>query len=270
MKVCAIRDEYENRNTVLGYLFYYERSSDFFIELRDDLDAGEFPILLSLFVQKRTYSIGREWSARWVQARIVPRDRQNLGAILRDNGLSEYDPYRLLILGNGRCSQDECAVFPVREAELPEWLHRRRQKKAAGVASLSGRRMLVSFRDGAVALADLKIKMEEDRRFARILREDDIFSKVQRLPGGHGITWGEGTDISSEWLRENGIQIPLTGTDLYSALPQLVTDTGEVCEKYLCSRQYVEQMAKKGRITAIKNNTRGRQFLRYTVDDAME
>ena len=156
MKVCAIRDEYENRNTVLGYLFYYERSRDFFIELRDDLDAGEFPILLSLFVQKRTYSIGREWSARWVQARIVPRDRQNLGAILRDNGLSEYDPYRLLILGNGRCSQDECAVFPVREAELPEWLHRRRQKKAAGVASLSGRRMLVSFRDGAVALADLK------------------------------------------------------------------------------------------------------------------
>ena len=92
MKVCAIRDEYENRNTVLGYLFYYERSRDFFIELRDDLDAGEFPILLSLFVQKRTYSIGREWSARWVQARIVPRDRQNLGAILRDNGLSEYDP----------------------------------------------------------------------------------------------------------------------------------------------------------------------------------
>ena len=42
-----------------------------------------------------------------MQQRIVPTDRQNLGEILRDNGLKEYDEFELLMLATGRCAQDD-------------------------------------------------------------------------------------------------------------------------------------------------------------------
>lgn len=42
-----------------------------------------------------------------MQQRIAPTDRQNLGQILKDNGLDEYDEFQLLMLANGRCVQDK-------------------------------------------------------------------------------------------------------------------------------------------------------------------
>lgn len=32
-----------------------------------------------------------EWSMRWVQSRIIPSSRQNIGEILRVNGMRSYD-----------------------------------------------------------------------------------------------------------------------------------------------------------------------------------
>ena len=78
-----------------------------------------------------------EWSARWVQQRIIPADRQNIGTILRDNGLREYQAYRLLVLGEGRCAQDDCSVMPIKDRQLPEWIAERRKKKLELAVPLS-------------------------------------------------------------------------------------------------------------------------------------
>lgn len=43
----------------------------------------------------------------WVRQRIVPPDRQNIGQILKANGLEEYDEFSLLMFGSGRCAQDD-------------------------------------------------------------------------------------------------------------------------------------------------------------------
>lgn len=48
-----------------------------------------------------------DWSMRWVQSRIIPSSRQNIGEILRVNGMRSYDEHKLLLKNEGWSCQDE-------------------------------------------------------------------------------------------------------------------------------------------------------------------
>ena len=97
MKIFAIRDEAALEQVDLAYLLYYEVEKRFYIELPENADPWETPLLLSSFIKKGETSINSYWSKIWVQQRIVPTDRQNLGQVLKDNNLKEYDEFDLLI-----------------------------------------------------------------------------------------------------------------------------------------------------------------------------
>ncbi|MCD8120340.1 MAG: helix-turn-helix domain-containing protein [Lachnospiraceae bacterium] len=142
MRIFAIRDDYIPEDTGmprkdLAWLFYYEREKMFFTELPDDADPWETPLLLSSFAERGEKTVGSYWSLRWVQQRIVPPDRQNIGMILRDNGLREYDEFGLLMLAMGRCAQDDCYLTEIKEADLPESVRRRFLKRVEDVVPLS-------------------------------------------------------------------------------------------------------------------------------------
>ena len=85
MKTFAIRNEEDKKKKDLGYLIYYEKEKRFYIELPDDADPWETPLLLSSCLKRGEKTINAYWSKNWVQQRIVPSDRQNLGSILKDN-----------------------------------------------------------------------------------------------------------------------------------------------------------------------------------------
>ena len=53
MKIFAIRDESTEEKKTLGYLLYYEYEKRFYIELPDDADPWDTPLILSSFVKKR-------------------------------------------------------------------------------------------------------------------------------------------------------------------------------------------------------------------------
>ena len=95
MRAFAIRDEEEQRIKDLAHLIYYEKDKRFYIEVPDDADVWETPLLLASFVKRGKRTIDSYWSKVWVQQRIVPTDRQNLGQILKANGLEEYDEFQL-------------------------------------------------------------------------------------------------------------------------------------------------------------------------------
>ena len=120
MKIFAIRDESTQEQKDLAYLLYYKREKQFYIELPENADAWETPLLLDSFVKRGETTVNSYWSKIWVQQRIVPIDRQNIGEILRDNHLKEYDEYELLMLAMGRCAQDDYYLVPINEKELPE------------------------------------------------------------------------------------------------------------------------------------------------------
>lgn len=106
MKIFAIRDDSAEIQKDLAYLFYYEQEKNFYIELPEDADPWETPLLLDAFVKQKEPTVNSYWSKIWVQQRIVPTDRQNIGEILRDNHLDEYDGFELLMLAMGRCAAD--------------------------------------------------------------------------------------------------------------------------------------------------------------------
>ena len=114
MKIFAIRDESSQEQKDLAYLLYYEQEKRFYIELPENADAWETPLLLDSFVKRGETTVNSYWSKIWVQQRIVPTDRQNIGEILRDNHLKEYDEYELLMLAMGRCAECECRAVCAR------------------------------------------------------------------------------------------------------------------------------------------------------------
>ena len=91
MKIFAIRDAAAEEPGDLAYLLYYEADRRFYIELLENADPRETPLLLSTFVKKGEHTVNSYWSKIWVRQRIVPPERQNIGQILRDNDLESYD-----------------------------------------------------------------------------------------------------------------------------------------------------------------------------------
>ena len=71
MKLFAIRDEAAEIQKDLAYLLYYEVEKRFYIELPEDADPWELPLLLDSFVKNIETTVNSYWSKIWVQQRII-------------------------------------------------------------------------------------------------------------------------------------------------------------------------------------------------------
>lgn len=264
MKISAIRDE-KNRGKNLGYLVYYENSGQFYIELPQDADPWETPLLLESFLRRGERTINAYYSRLWVQQRIVPTDRQNLGQILKENGLDEYDEYKLLMLAAGRCAQDSYYLEPMEESELPEEVRIRCNTRVEDIIPLDDAFLLVFFRDGIVKKCNIKDLVQNNRRFMAIIDNQQLFENVKIQPGGYGITWGQELDIADKVLYEKGEFVPLSARDFICFASQRVVNTSEVAEILGCSRQNIDDLTKRGKLNPIKTTQQGKLFLKSEV-----
>ncbi len=105
MKKYAIKRN--NREKIVSILNYDENNKSYTIEIPEGVTEKEAPFMMSLFIKKGVRYMDSDWSLKWVQSRIVPSGRQNIGEILRVNGMTSYDEHALLLKNNGRCCQDE-------------------------------------------------------------------------------------------------------------------------------------------------------------------
>jgi len=96
-----------NRNKIVAILNYDEKTKSYTIDIPENVSSMETPFMMSLFLKKGIRKIDSEWSMKWVQSRIIPSSRQNIGEILRVNGMHSYDEHKLLVKNEGRSCQDE-------------------------------------------------------------------------------------------------------------------------------------------------------------------
>lgn len=108
MKKYAVKRN--NQNKTVAILNYDEKSKKYTIDIPENVTEKEAPFMLSLFIKKGIRHMDDEWSMKWVQSRIIPNSRQNIGEILRVNGMHFYDEHQLLIKNEGRSCQDECYI----------------------------------------------------------------------------------------------------------------------------------------------------------------
>ncbi len=252
MRVCEIIDEYLGGLTI-GYLFYYEKDCVYSVELDDSVREEDMPLFLSLFAERGQYTLSPEWSRRWVEARVIPRDRQNIGMILKNSGLKEYDAFRLLMLMEGRCSQDDCAVKPVRYEDVPQWVIDRRRRKLDLAVRISSWDMLLTYRDGSVFRTDLKSLSDTDRNIASALSKPSLDNEYKVMPGGAGIEIAGTVVITAEELYGKGKRIPLTAGELKTIARAYIMDTKDVCDELNCSRQYVSQLTRDSSLSVLKD-----------------
>ena len=258
MRVFAIKSDSYPKDKDLGYLFYYEKSKTFYIELPDKADPWETPLLLSSLLEKGIYTINPYYSMMWVRQRIVPTDRQNLGYILKANHMTEYDEFKMLMLAHGRCEQDDCYLAEIEETELPECIKERAGHRIASAAPLGDGRILVEFVNDNTAVFRLAAYMEAVSDGFR--EQHDRLEKDVVSPGGFYYIVDQNIIIPSGWIYEHGERLPLTAKQLDAVATQLLLSTTELREELECSRQNIDDMVKRGRITPVPKNANSKWF----------
>lgn len=266
MKIFAIRDIYDKENKNLAYLLYYEKEKYFYIELPDGADLWETPILLSSFLKKGEYTINPYWSRLWVRQRIVPPDRQNIGQILRDNKLSVYDEYKLLMLAKGRCAQDDYYLVQIDEDEVQVEVKRRFLNKVVDIIPKEDFSIIVFFADKTAKICSLKSYFEAHNEFAILLKKPEFFSDVSILPGGYGISWDINLFITDLCLYNMGIDIPLSLSDCCTFVNNRVVNAAEAAEMLNCTRQNIEDLTKRGRLKPIKSTGKNTLYLKSELE----
>lgn len=254
----------------LAFLFYFEKQRQFYIEIPKETDPWDLPFILFDFAQKGQYTIDAVWSMGWVRQRIVPTDRQNLGQILRENGLSEYDEYKLLMLSHGRCEQDGCYLTAIGVENLPEEIRDRLSRKVETFFPLQDGELLVFFQDGQTRLCDIGQISKGDPAFRRLLAYYNEFRRAYVLAGGYGIGWDENRSICDQDLYQKGTDIPVSWGDLREGLAGSLVNTREAARLLNCSRQFINTLVKKGKLRPLRQFEKDTLFLRSDLDAMRE
>lgn len=265
MKIFAIRDDSAVQQKDLAYLLYYEQEKRFYIELPENADPWETPLLLSSFAKKGETTINSYWSKVWVQQRIVPTDRQNLGLILKENHLKEYDEFALLMLAMGRCAQDDYYLTPIDESQLPEQIQKRFLKHIEDIVPLEDFGLLVFFRDGAVKKCSLRAYFEKKTAFQILLKKEELFSTATLQPGGFGVEWDINLSIPDAMLYRIGKKVPLSVSDFHSFVVHRVVNVAEAAEILGCTRQNIEYLTRTGRLHPIKSSEKNTLYLKSEI-----
>ena len=265
MRLFALKDANDPQGSVLAVLACYESGRHYFLDMPAETDPWTVPFILSSFAQRGQWRIGPDWSRRWVESRLVPRSRQNLGEILKENGLKDYDTLRLLEMTGGRNSQDDCYLEPLKPSDVPTWFAEREIGRVEEAVALGGHRLLVAFRTDEMRIFDAHELVRFDANLARVIADDNAFACVETAPGGRGIQWGSSLFIGDDALRTIGQAIPLAWTDFKQIAPALLVDTAQAEQMLGCTRQNINALMKRGALSSAKTSGKATLFLRSDI-----
>ena len=265
MRLFALKDANDPQQSVLAVLACYESGRHFFLDMPNGTDPWTVPFILSSFAQRGQWRLSPDWSKRWVESRLVPRSRQNLGEILRENGLEDYDMLRFLEMTGGRNSQDDCFLEPLQPKEAPTWFAEREAERVEEAVALEGYRLLAAFRTGEVRICDARDLTQADKGLARVVGDDEAFARVEVAPGGRGIQWGSSVFIGDDTLHAVGQPIPLSWTDLRQIAPVLLVDTAQAEQMLSCTRQNINALMKRGALSTAKTSGKATMFFRSDI-----
>jgi len=262
VKIYSIQNDFLPKDNIVGYLFYYASDRSFCIELKEGLPPQDMTLYFAAFAEKNIWTLNPSWSRRWVEQRIVPTDRQNLGMTLREAGLKEYDSHRLIVLSGGQCAQDDLSISPVSSEHLESWAKERLGKRISMAVPVSKNRLFAALYNKSVYIVELNKLINDNHSLHDKLHERTISRTVKLITGGTGITWSEGAYIMSDDLISAGKRCSFDSDDLRTVIMDTVLDTADVCEEYGVSRQYINRLTRDGMLPGISKRGRSQLYLR--------
>ena len=267
MKLFALKDAADPDAATLAVLSCYGDGPEreYYIDMPADADPWAVPLVLSSFAKRGRWVVGPAWAKRWVDSRVVPPSRQNIGEVLRENGLSDYDELALLEASAGRNSQDDCYLERLRPGDAPAWYAEREAHRVVEAVPLAGPRLLVCFRVGEARSYGADDLMALNAEMGRVFAADGAFERVQVSSGGRGVRWGTSVRIGDDTLADAGEALPLSWEDFARIAPELLVDAAQTAAMLGCTRQNVNALMKRGALPAVKASGKATLFLRADV-----
>lgn len=269
MKTYAIYDDEMHSKEAIGYLFYYEKANEYIIELKEGIDEWDAPLLFQGIVKKNIYTVPKDAAALWVKERVIPSGRQNIGEILKQAKMKEYNEMRLLALAKGICSQDSCCIEEISDDDLPEDIQKRRSKNVSDCFVSEDKQIICLFKDNTVRKLDLNKLKENNADILRILKSDDLLYSVKVGVGGYSISFHDTIEIPVDTIREKGVLLSVTANDILGFARTNIADTTKVCEMLECSRQNLSYLAKTGKLTPFICGTKENLYTKGEVEKLM-
>lgn len=243
MKISVIKDEYNNS---LGYLIYYEHDSSFIVELPEDADEWKTPLLLSSYVKRKKFTVYPDDALMWVKERIVPSSRHNIASILKDSNLKEYDEYKLLMVNDGRCSQDNYYLASCNN--IPSFILERQKLLIKDFLILENRDILLFFNNNESRIYKIK-----------------GFESISVSAGGYGLLIDENRFIDNRHIYNNGTILNIKYADFISFVRNNVLDATEAAGLSKCTRQNIKDLKDKGKLNTVKESSKYSLFLKSDV-----
>lgn len=101
-------------NELMGYLFYDDTKDKYSMRMLKSYKGKHPTIFFKILNERGIIDVPEHLVMQWVQGRVITPQRQGIEGILEDIGLKEYDLYKLLIYGNGRCNMDSLCIREVK------------------------------------------------------------------------------------------------------------------------------------------------------------
>ncbi|MBQ8803043.1 MAG: hypothetical protein IJZ53_05380 [Tyzzerella sp.] len=269
MKSYAIYDEELDETFAIGYLFYYEKSKSFVIELSADLDEWDAPLLFQRLVREKKYTVPRDISLLWVKERVIPSGRQNIGSILKNHKLKDYSEMALLSLSKGRCSQDNCYITEISEEKIPENIKDRMKKNLWECFPTEDNQIVCLFKDDIVKKVEISLLLEQYKDILYVLKNRTLLDSVKVGAGGYSIIFNDSIEIQTSDLRRIGQTLPLTSKDFYNFVRRNVLDTTKTCDMLQCSRQNLSYLVKEKKIKPIIYGTKENLYLKGEIEKTL-
>ncbi len=96
-------------------LSYNEETDEYHISIPLSVNPDDLPAIPGILARKGIREIDDRWARRFVRERVVPPDRQNIGMIMREVGMTYYSEFPLLVYTSGRCAMDEFYIEEIEE-----------------------------------------------------------------------------------------------------------------------------------------------------------
>ena len=173
-------------NQNIGCLICYEKSEDCVVELIDGIDEWKAPLLFDRFVKEGVYTIPRKASKMWLEERVIPSDRQNLAAILKNHNLREYNIFKMLDISKGICTQDSMYIKPINE--IPKYIELRTKEYVRECVALSNGRLLCFFNDSITKIIHLSEFIDIDK-IEYVMRDKKLYESIRVVTGGRCVTF---------------------------------------------------------------------------------
>lgn len=117
MRIFAIIDSSKRKRVPAAWLYYDEAKKQFSALINRTYPAEKLPMAFEPWAKRGSYELDHSQVLPWVEERIVPHNRQNIGMILQEHSLDNYDEFALLLASGGFCSQDNFVIKEISEEE---------------------------------------------------------------------------------------------------------------------------------------------------------